>query len=138
MTLDDLVRDGRLKTHTPNAAESARLLASARRNLRDARIAGLSEEGRFDLAYKTIMQCAMLALLARGYRPTTSIPGHHRTMIQSLPMTLDIPLDVVFVLDALRKKRNLTDYSGDLIDPASLRECVLHAEELVELASRLV
>lgn len=59
MSLDELVRDGRLKTHTPDAAESARLLAAARRNLRDARIGELSEEGQFDLAYKTIMQCAI-------------------------------------------------------------------------------
>lgn len=73
----------------------------------------------------------MLALLSRGYRPTTSIPGHHRTMIQSLPMTLGVTEDVVLVLDALRKKRNLTDYSGELIDPASVRECLMRAEELV-------
>lgn len=59
-------------------------------------------------------------------------------MIQSLPMTLDIPPELVLVLDALRKKRNLTDYSGDLIDPASLRECLLHAGKLVDLASRLI
>lgn len=131
MNLDDLVREGRLKTHAPDGAEATRLLAAARRNLRDANLEELSEESRFDLAYKSIMQCAMLALLARGFRPATSIPGHHWTMIQCLPMTLGMPEDVVLVLDALRKKRNLTDYSGELIDPASLRECLLRAEELV-------
>ena len=52
-------------------------------------------------------------------------------MIQSLPMTLGTTEDVVLVLDALRKKRNLTDYSGELIDPASVHECVMRAEELV-------
>ena len=129
--MDDLVREGRLKLHTPNVTESTRLLAAARRNFRDASLAELSEESRFDLTYKTIMQCAMLALLARGYRPATSIPGHHRTMIQCLPMTLGIAEDVVLVLDALRKKRNLTDYSGELVDPASVRECLLRAAELV-------
>ena len=129
--MDDLVREGRLKLHTPNVTESTRLLAAARRNFRDASLAELSEESRFDLTYKTIMQCAMLALLARGYRPATSIPGHHRTMIQCLPMTLGIAEDVVLVLDALRKKRNLTDYSGELVDPASVQECLLRAEELL-------
>lgn len=132
--MDDLVRDGRLKAHVPDAAECARMLAAAQRNLRDAGLEGLSEESRFQLAYKAIMQCAMLAWLANGYRPTTSVPGHHRTMIQSLPMTLGITEDVVFVLDTLRKKRNLTDYSGELIDPASVRECVMRAEELIRRA----
>lgn len=136
-TLGDLVREGRLKEHTPNPAERARLLAAAQRNLRDAGLDGLSEESRFDLGYKTIMQCAMFALMARGFRPTTSIPGHHRTMIVSLPLTLGITEDVVLVLDALRKKRNLTDYSGELIDPASVRECLMRAEELVAMVGRL-
>jgi hypothetical protein len=131
MGLDELLQDGRLKAHAPNGPESSRLLAAAQRNLADAHVAALSEESRFDLAYKTIMQCAMLALMKRGYRPATSLPGHHRTMIQCLPMTLGVPEDVVLVLDALRKKRNLTDYSGDLIDSESLRECLLRAEELV-------
>lgn len=133
MSLDDLVRKGRLKPHTPNATEATRLLAAARRNLRDASLDELSEESRFDLAYKTIMQCAMLALLARGYRPATSIPGHHQTMIQCLPMTFGVSEDVVLVLDALRKKRNLTDYSGELVDPASVKECLLRAYKLVAM-----
>ena len=131
MGLDELLSDERLKAHTPNAAESSRLLAAAQRNLADAQITGLSDESRFDLAYKAIMQCAMLALLRRGYRPATSVPGHHRTMIESLPMTLGLTEDLVLVLDALRRKRNLTDYSGDLIDPESLRECLLRARQLV-------
>ena len=132
MTLEDLVREGRLKSHVANAVESSRLLAAAQRNLRDAHIEELSEEARFDLAYKSIMQCAMLALLARGYRPATSVPGHHRTMIQCLPMTLGLSEDLTLVLDALRKKRNLTDYSGELIDSGSVRECLLHAAALVD------
>lgn len=132
MNLGDLVREGRLKPHTPDGTEATRLLAAARRNIRDASREELSEESRFDLAYKSIMQCAMHALLTRGFRPTTSVPGHHRTMIQCLPMTLGIANDVVLVLDALRKKRNLTDYSGELIDPASLRECLQRAQELVD------
>lgn len=131
MSLDELLRDGRLKAHAPNREESARLLSAAQRNLADAQLACLSDESRFDLAYKAIMQCAMLALMQRGYRPATSIPGHHRTMIESLPMTLGIREEVVLVLDALRRKRNLSDYSGDLVDPESLQECLLRARELV-------
>ena len=58
------------------------------------------------------MQCALVAMMASGYRPSTSAPGHHQTMIQSLPLTLGLDNDTWIVLDALRKKRNLNDYTG--------------------------
>jgi hypothetical protein len=34
------------------------------------------------------MQCALVAMLAAGYRPAANQPGHHQTLIQSLPLTL--------------------------------------------------
>jgi hypothetical protein len=39
--------------------------------------------------------------------------------------------DVWLVLDALRKKRNINDYAGDLIDPESVRECIARAAALL-------
>ena len=131
MSLDNLVRIGQLKPHEPNAAETQRLLAAAVRNLRDASVAGISDETRFDAAYKAIMQCAMVALMASGYRPATNVPGHHQTMIQSSSLTLDVSREDWMLLDALRKKRNINDYSGDLIDPESVRECVTRATDLL-------
>jgi hypothetical protein len=44
----------------------------------------------------------------------TSKPGHHQTAIQTLPLTVGLPQAKVVVLDALRKQRNLSDYSDDL------------------------
>jgi len=131
MSLDNLARIGQLKAHKPNAAETLRLLASAERNLKDAHVAGISDETRFDAAYKTIMQCALLVLMASGYRPATSMPGHHQTLIQSLPLTLAVSNDDWLVLDALRKKRNVNDYSGAPIDPESVRECIARAAALL-------
>ena len=37
----------------------------------------------------------------------------------------------MIVLDALRKRRNLADYSGDLVNDAAVVECVASARELV-------
>ena len=34
------------------------------------------------------MQLALAAMMASGFRPSTNEPGHHQTMIQSLPLTL--------------------------------------------------
>lgn len=130
MSLDNLARIGSLKPHTTSAAEVRRLLRAAQRNLEDARLPGLSDETRYDLGYKTIMQCALTGLMASGYRPSTSAPGHHQTMIQTLSLTMGVPSDTWLVLDALRKKRNLTDYLGDLVDPESVAECMAQAETL--------
>lgn len=74
----------------PDKSHLARLLAAAARNLADAQLAGLSTENRFDLAYKAVMQLALAALHAHGYRPLTSKPGHHATALQCLTLTLDM------------------------------------------------
>ncbi len=108
-----------------------RLLASARRNLDDARLTSVSADNRFDAAYKTIMQCAMIGLWANGYRTATSQPGHHQTALQTLPKTLGLTQDVVIVLDALRKQRNLNDYEGDPVTDAAVSECLTQAEALL-------
>lgn len=131
MSLDNLVKTGQLKTHAPTPVEIQRLVRSIRRNLDDSRVAGISDETRFDVAYRSIMQCAMIGVLASGYRPSTNMPGHHQTMIQTLSLTMDVQKSIWLVLDALRRKRNLSDYTGEGVDPASVRERILQAESLV-------
>lgn len=131
MTLDNLLKTGQLKPHAPDAAEIARLLEAAKRNLTDAGAENISTENRFDAAYKCIMQSALAALMANGYRPDTKVPGHHQTVIQSLPKTIGLAGARVAVLDALRNKRNLSDYSGRDIDRASLATCTAEATRLL-------
>jgi hypothetical protein len=127
-----LLKIGQLKPHAPDAAEIARLLEAARRNLTDANAENISTENRFDAAYKCIMQSALAALMANGYRPDIKVPGHHQTVIQSLPKTIGLPGARVAVLDALRNKRNLSDYSGRDIDRASLATCISEAARLLD------
>lgn len=82
------------------------------------------------LHYKCIMQCSMAALWANGYRTSTSLPGHHQTAIQSLPMTVGLKQETVIVLDALRKQRNINDYEGDPIANQAVVECIKQAKLL--------
>lgn len=131
MSLANLVRTNQLQEHMASPEAVQRLLAAARRNLADAGVAGISDETRFDAAYKAIMQCAMVGLAANGYRPATSTPGHHQTMIQTLSLTLGVPRDTWLVLDALRRKRNVNDYSGELMEPDAVRECIAQADNLL-------
>ncbi|MBP9916831.1 MAG: hypothetical protein KBF24_11535, partial [Thiobacillaceae bacterium] len=100
MTLENLLAIRRLVRHEAGRDAILKLLSSARRNLADAGVTSISAENHFDAAYKAIMQCAMAALWAKGYRTSTSEPGHHQTAIQALPLTLALESSTVIVLDA--------------------------------------
>ena len=130
MTLKNLLGIS-LDAIAPDKALVAKLMAAAQRNIADAQLQGLSAENRFDAAYKAIMQAAMVALHANGYRTLTSKPGHHQTAIQTLPTSVGLRQAKVIVLDALRKQRNLSDYSGDLIPDSAAAECLASAIELL-------
>jgi hypothetical protein len=134
MSLENLV--GRtLERITFDSEAVSRLLGSALRNIADAHVMQVSAENRFDAAYKAIMQLANAALQANGYRTLTSKPGHHMTMLQSLPLTVGLDSDTMIILDALRKQRNVADYSGDIVPESTVVDCIAHAEKLYKTVS---
>jgi len=120
---------GQLKVHSTDQREIQQLLEAAHRNLADADVEAISLETRFDAAYKTIMQVAMVALLASGYRADSR--GHHQVMIQSLPLTIGLVKERMVVLDAMRRKRNAADYLGSYVDRVSLEACIVQARLLL-------
>lgn len=129
MPLENLVGIS-LERIKPDAAAIRRLLDAAARNIKDAHVAEVSAENRFDAAYKAIMQLANASLQANGYRTLTSKPGHHQTMLQLLVKTVGLESDTMVVLDSLRKQRNVADYSGDLIPESAMNECIKQAVQL--------
>jgi hypothetical protein len=131
MTLENLFRIGKLKAHAADKVEINRILASAERALADAAVESLSSDSRLDLAYRAIMQAALAAMLANGYRPATSEPGHHQLLIQALPKTAGIAAERVRVLDAYRAARNLADYQGVPVSDAVTKECAADARSLL-------
>lgn len=129
MSLDNLVGKT-LEKIDPDVSTIERLLSSAERNIADAHVMEISLENRFDAAYKAIMQLANAALQANGFRTLTSKPGHHMTMIQGLSQSIDLDKETVIVLDALRKQRNVADYSGDIVPSSVVKECIKQAQNL--------
>ncbi|MYN06476.1 DNA-binding protein [Pseudoduganella aquatica] len=127
MTLENLLKIGRLSLLAPSRDDIQRLLEAAKRNLADAKVDAVSEESRFDSAYKCIMQCAMATLRASGYRTSTNQPGHHQTAIQALPLTIGLDSKTMVLLDTFRKQRNISDYNGDPISPSLLEACIAEA-----------
>jgi hypothetical protein len=134
VSLANLLRIGQLKEHPADAGEIARLLLAAERGIADARVQSISPETRFDAAYRSIMQTGLAALMASGYRPDTNRPGHQATIIQVLTLTLGIDTRRVAVLDTLRRKRNLVDYTGEDIDEGSVAACIEAASQLLREA----
>ena len=127
----NLLKTGQLKEHRADPEEIGRLMAAAERGLADARVAAVSTETRFDAAYRAITQIGLAALMTQGYRPDTNRPGHHMTIIQTLTLTLGIETARMVVLDTLRRKRNLADYTGEDIDDPSVAACIVEAEKLL-------
>lgn len=131
MTLANLLAIQKLLAFNATPQNVQRLLDAATRNLADAQVKQLSAENRFDAAYKCLMQCAMLGLAVRGYRTSTNQPGHHQTALQTLPLTMGLPNDIIIVLDTLRRQRNLNDYEGDSIGDGAVSECLAQAKSLL-------
>lgn len=129
MSLENLVGIS-LEKIAPDTATIERLLSAADRNIMDAAVTTISTENRFDAGYKAIMQLASAALNASGYRTLTSKPGHHMTTLQSLSKTIGMNQETSIVLDALRKQRNIADYSGDLVAISAVEECLRQAKKL--------
>jgi len=106
------------------------MLEAVERGIADARQQSISSETRLDAAYRAIMQAAMVALWANGYRPSTNVPGHHKTLIQSLVHSIGLDNDTMLLLDTFRVKRNAADYTGEDIDEVSVDSCIVAAEGL--------
>ena len=131
MSLENLVDIGSLEPAAAHRADLQRLLTAAARNLTDAGVKAISDENRFDAAYKCVMQCAIAGLRAHGYRTSTSKPGHHQTAIQSLPITIGLGNEDMVALDDLRRLRNCDDYEGTPIHPEDLAEALAQASALL-------
>jgi len=102
------------------------LLAVADRSLNDCQVAGLSSEGKLDMAHNAALQSSAAALAAAGYR--ASREAYHYYVIQSLSFTLQLEEYIIRRLHKLRRKRNISDYER----PGIVTE--QEAQEMVELA----
>ncbi|NQU23917.1 MAG: hypothetical protein HQ567_21755 [Candidatus Nealsonbacteria bacterium] len=108
--------------HPSSRQETADLLSVIDRDLHDCQTPGLSADWRLNIAYNA-------ALAAEGYRTTRE--SHHHRAIQSLTDTLGTDGRTIAQLDALRKKRNISDYerAGSVSD--------VEAAEMASLATKL-
>jgi hypothetical protein len=131
VSFEHWLKEGRLKRHKPARQEIANLAALADRGLVDSRVAGVSTEGRFLLAYNAAIALATAALHAAGYRTSSNLPGHHAVTVASLALTIEADRAAISALDAWRRKRNRATYDA----PAAVSEH--EVRELIALVEKL-
>jgi hypothetical protein len=111
MTLEKWAEYGWLKAEPTSRDEIRNLLAIADRDLRDANVALISEDRRFEAAFSAARTSASIALRATGYRTSTQT-GHHIRTIESLELTIKADAELIQRLKTLSKKRNATSYDA--------------------------
>lgn len=105
--LQNLAKGGSLKAEAPDQAEFDGLVKSARAKLKDVSLAGLSKDGKFDLAYVTPVSLA--ALRWHGFRSDNRFLA-----FQCTPHTLGLDDSLWRTLADCHKKRNVAAYEGYL------------------------
>ncbi|MBC7992687.1 MAG: hypothetical protein H7Z15_05525 [Rhizobacter sp.] len=131
--LDNLVRTRSLKTEPATQAEFEGLIRSGMRRLTDAAKKSLAPESRFDLAYNAAHALSLAALRWHGYR------SEHRYLVfQCLVQTIGLSNAQCRVLDGAHRKRNLSEYEGDVeIDEALLDSLLRVTNEVAEHVNKL-
>ena len=125
--LDNLVKINKLKAEPPDQVEFDGMVASAKRRLQDAQVEGLSEEGRFSLAYGAAHAISLAAMRWHGYR------SENRYLVfQCLQHTVGLDKVRWRVLDQCHNVRNLAEYEGHMEVSAQL------LEELIEITNKIV
>lgn len=131
--LDNLVKTKQLKQEAPDQAEVNGLVASAKRRLKDAQLAELSEESCFLLAYGAAHALATAALRWHGYRSDSRY-----LVFQCTQHTVGLEKGKWLVLDQCHKQRNRTEYEGQLdINSRLLKELIEITIELLKLVEAL-
>jgi len=104
--LDNLVKIDELEVEPRSQAEIDGLIRSGEARLKDAEIAALSSESRFDLLYNAAHAFSLAALRHRGYRPRKK----RYVVFQALAHTLDLPAEQWRVLVEAHGIRNRIEY----------------------------
>ena len=133
MNLKDLLNQGRLRQHKTSKKEIENLLALVRRDIKDARVEGLSSDRRFACAYNAGLQLATILLYCKGYKPEGA--GHYFTVFQAMKIIMRTDYYALAdYFDSCRSKRNITDYDyAGAISDSEAEELIGEAEKFLKI-----
>ena len=133
MNLEELLSRGRLKRHKTSNKEIQNLLALARRDIKDAKVRGLSSDRRFACAYNAVLQLATIMIYCKGFRPQGI--GHHFVVFETMKIITGTDYhELIDYFDSCRSKRNITDYDyAGAISDSEAKELIEEAERFLKI-----
>ena len=138
MSLEGLLRDGRLEERATSKNEILDLLRLASRDLSDAAVSSVSTDGRFNHAYEAALILATIPLRCAGYR--TRGDAHHSAIFEALPSVMGTELEeMAEYLQTCRRKRNRSAYfAPQVATEGEVAELLAEVEQLGETVRRWV
>jgi hypothetical protein len=131
MSLEQWRQNGWLHKSDTTLPEIQQLLALVNREIGDASIEALSDEGRFEHAYVAALQLCMIPLRVLGYRVPKG-ESRHKRAIESLRYTLGgSHAEIAVSLERYSRARGRTVY--EQIGAVTLQD----AEDLLTIAQQL-
>ena len=129
MSWQQLRANHRVQIHSTSRRELEGLRAIVERDLKDARVPGLSTDRQFAIAYNVVLQLAKMAIACAGYRVVGS--GHHQTPFKAVQLALGPGVtNLASYFDTCRRKRNILDYdSAQVVTETEAKELVEKADE---------
>ena len=129
--LDNLVKIGQLKPHSPTVNEFNGLIEFGLTRLKDAQHPTISLYGRFDLAYNAAHSLALAALWWHGFR------SENRYLVfQTLVHTVNLSAAKTRVFSKAHTARNAAEYEGvfEIDDKltSELLNAAIHLNDLVQ------
>lgn len=133
MNLKQLLNQDRLRRHKTSKKEIGNLLELVKRDIKDAKVEGLSADRKFVCAYNAALQSAIILLYCKGYKPEGA--GHHFIVFQAMREIMGSGYyKLADYFDSCRAKRNVTDYdyAGGVSD-SEAKELIKEAEGFLEI-----
>jgi hypothetical protein len=127
VTWKELLAENRVAAEPTRPAEIKDLRAVVRRNLSDAQIRKLSDDGRFGHAYDAARILANIIVRASGYRVKGDGGGHYNTFLALKAAEPAFAKKAVY-FDACRRKRNSFLYEqANVVSHTEAEELLWHS-----------
>lgn len=133
MSLEELLKEDKLKRHKTSGMEIKNLIKVIRRDIQDSQVKGISTDRKFAIAYNAVLQSATILLYCKGYRTKGS--GHHYTVFQTMREILGEKYKKLSdYFDSCRVKRNTAfyEYAG-VISEKEADELIEEVEKFLDI-----
>jgi hypothetical protein len=133
MTLQDLIRDGRIEQVEPDLRTARASVDEARRHLvSSAQIAGIDPNGAYALLYDAARKAIVAHMLAGGLRVTVRPRAQETVALYAVGVFSSARASKsIEYFDRMRRKRNRTEYGVRTFGAAEIARDLEHARAIV-------